>query len=171
MTEALSTWLSHESHSQPISVFPCIRNTDEDRRAASFPRFDFEMAASERCPLAHADQSESAMAWLFSSCVDLESSSVVFDDEHGLVVAAVEQDRHMLGLRVLDDVVQRFLNHPIETGLDLPRQAMLLVARHIERGRDAESLGPPGHKIAQCRRQSKMVERGRSEVPREEIDA
>src|SRR5581483_1198503 len=73
-----------------------------ERRTGAGPRLDGQPAADERDPLAHTYQAEA----VFARASGIEADSVVLDDSRDGGSLPTEDDAHVAGARMLDDVRQ-----------------------------------------------------------------
>jgi len=87
-----------------------------------------------------------------------------------VAIAALENHRGARRPRVFVHVVQGFLAEPVDVGLDVRDDAPILEASAVELRRDVEIVRPFADELGQRRDQSKIVERRRPQLAREEVE-
>ena len=100
----------------------------------------------------------------------IEADAVVLDDEHDLPSRAASTTSTRLACACLDDVVERLLGDAVERHLGVARELAGLEPAEAELRRDADVRRPLGDEARQRRRQAELVERGRTQLPGEEVD-
>ena len=126
----------------------------------AWARLDLQLAAQQRQPLAHAEQTES-----LAFAVRGEAATVVLDHGSDRSAAAGEDDADRTGLGVLDDVRQRLLHDPIESRLDVARQPA--VELRLEVDAHSRLLGEGVAQPLQRGDEAEVVERLRAQLDRQ----
>src|SRR5262245_34586381 len=114
-----------------------------DRRAAAGTAGDVDLAADQKCPLAHAGK---AQARAIAMPRRIESGAVVADSEFQPAVEALQRDARLPRSRVTADVAQRFLRDTKHAERHVARQgfgnvAIIHLQSNRKRAREAPALG------------------------------
>src|SRR5262249_54146408 len=99
-----------------------------------------------------------------------EAAAIVFDHQHQLVSAALEQDRHATGGCIFRDVVQGLLCDAVDMRLDMRRECAGLDAPRPEDGGHAEGVRPLMDELID-RRDDPEVERPWPQLAGDEMQA
>src|SRR5437763_16308781 len=99
----------------------------------------------------------------------LKSAVVILDDKRPMVISLLQQHAHVLGIGVLQDIMQRFLDDPVKIGFDILWQTIVEAIRFdpicMKFGCNFILSRPFANKAAQSIDKAQIFEHSRAKLP------
>src|SRR5688572_17942663 len=99
-----------------------------------------------------------------------KAAPIVFNGQGHSRGPHFQQDAYSSGAGMLRNIVQRLLNDTIEVDFHVRLQPGQLAADTLKVRRDIETLRPGANQLLEGRTKTQVVERVRSQLPRQKID-